>query len=63
MTARPWHLVNKKNYTTDQVAEKRLDICRECPFFITKTKQCRKCGCFMVAKTKLKKAKCPIGNW
>lgn len=44
-------------------AEDRLNICKMCPEFIDITKQCKKCGCFMVAKTKLESAKCPIGKW
>jgi hypothetical protein len=27
------------------------------------TSQCKKCGCFMEAKTKLPNAECPIGKW
>jgi hypothetical protein len=63
MTVRPWHLVNKNNYTTQDIADERLAICKECPFFIEAPQVCKKCGCFMVAKTKLKKAKCPVGKW
>jgi hypothetical protein len=48
---------------TAELAEKRMDICTACPELIKITKQCKKCGCVMTAKTKLKSAKCPIGNW
>ena len=41
----------------------RYDICKACPELIKLTKQCKKCGCFMVAKTKMTAAKCPIGKW
>lgn len=41
----------------------RYDICKSCPELIKLTKQCKKCGCFMVAKTKLENATCPIGKW
>ena len=44
-------------------AEARYTICVTCPFFQKKTKQCLKCGCFMIMKTKLDLAKCPIGKW
>jgi hypothetical protein len=60
---KPWNLLNKNNYTTQDVADERLDICRACPEFIKSTKQCKKCGCFMVAKTKLTKSTCPLGKW
>jgi hypothetical protein len=45
------------------VSKKRLDICIKCPEFFELTKQCKKCGCFMVLKTKLQDAECPLGKW
>ena len=42
---------------------RRMSICRECPFFVVRTEQCRKCKCFMKLKTKLQKASCPVGKW
>ncbi len=61
---RPWDLVNPKTeYAEDSVASSRFLICEECPFFISLTSQCKKCGCFMKAKTKLAKAKCPEHKW
>ena len=59
----PTALLKKSNYTTPEIAEERMEICLECPFLIQATKTCKKCGCFMSAKTKLKKAKCPINKW
>ena len=43
--------------------EDRMSICRGCEHYKDKTKSCKKCGCFMPAKTKLAKSKCPIGKW
>jgi hypothetical protein len=43
--------------------KRRMDICRGCPFFDSKLKRCRKCGCFMEAKTKIPGQKCPEGKW
>lgn len=61
---RPWHLLNPGKYLDDEkVADQRLEICRACPELIQLTTQCRKCGCFMAAKTKLEAAKCPLGKW
>lgn len=40
----------------------RMSVCQTCPFF-TKARTCRKCGCFMPVKTKLKNARCPLGKW
>lgn len=42
-------------------AQRRLGICRTCDFFTGK--RCLKCGCFMVAKTKMATTACPIGKW
>ena len=47
---------------TEQQQAERLSICRSCPF-IKKMDLCGKCGCFMTAKTKFKRSKCPIGKW
>ena len=44
-------------------SQERWAKCQECTFLTKKTSRCRKCGCFMRAKVKLKKAKCPIGIW
>lgn len=60
---RPWDLLDKSNYTDQETSSARYAICSECPELIELTKQCKKCGCFMVAKTKLINAKCPIGKW
>jgi len=49
--------------SSEDLAETRLSICKACPELIKLTTQCKKCGCFMSAKTKLEAAKCPIGKW
>jgi hypothetical protein len=61
---RPWDLLNPNSeWSSEQEADKRYSICLECPELISLTKTCKKCGCFMAAKTKLEHAKCPIGKW
>jgi hypothetical protein len=45
------------------VVDKRWQTCLNCEFFVKDSQRCTKCGCFMVAKTKLEAAKCPIGKW
>jgi len=61
---RPWDLINPKIHAVPvKVSGERLAICLECPELIKLTKQCKKCGCFMVAKTTLPEAECPIGKW
>lgn len=41
----------------------RMKICLQCEHFLKITKQCKKCGCFMIIKTRLPNATCPIGKW
>lgn len=49
--------------TDEETRNARLDICRSCEYLIHMTGQCKKCGCFMVAKTYLANANCPVGKW
>lgn len=61
---KPWDMLNpKEKRSQEEEVERRLNICRECPFFKPRTEQCSKCGCFMKLKTKLDRAHCPIGKW
>jgi len=51
--ARPWDLFNKNlGRVQEEISEKRLSICRECPEFIKTTSQCKECGCIMNFKNK-----------
>lgn len=60
----PLDMVNPNNYVKDlNISNKRFQICKECPELIKLTKTCKKCGCFMKAKTLLEAATCPIGKW
>jgi hypothetical protein len=61
---RPWHMLDPTAKRTEEDnADKRFEICKSCPELIKLTSQCKKCGCFMPAKTKLENAVCPIGKW
>lgn len=61
---RPWDVVNPNTeWANEKKSKERFDICKSCPELIKLTLQCKKCGCFMYAKTKLEKAICPIGKW
>lgn len=61
---RPWDMIKIDiEKVSDEKFEKRYSICKDCPELIKLTKQCKKCGCFMAAKTKLEAATCPIGKW
>ena len=48
---------------SDEIQVSRMDMCKDCPFLMKITKQCRKCGCHMPWKTQLPHATCPIGKW
>lgn len=61
---RPWDLIDPRvERSTPEEAERRFSICKECPEIIELTSTCKKCGCFMYMKTKLKDATCPLGKW
>ena len=57
----PLDLLNPKNYDEKKTSIARYEICKACPYYVSL--RCKKCGCFMAAKTKLKEATCPIGKW
>ena len=42
--------------------KERMEICNSCPFK-GDDQRCGKCGCFLPAKTRVKKSTCPIGKW
>lgn len=61
---RPWDMINPNaDHVTEEEATARFDICKQCPELLGITKQCKKCGCIMTAKTKLAKAECPLHKW
>ncbi len=59
----PIDLAFPSRYGPKELGAARYAICKECPQLIKATKTCKECGCFMVAKTKLEKATCPLGKW
>jgi hypothetical protein len=62
--SRPWDMLDPTvERASEEEANRRYSICKGCPELIKTTKQCKKCSCFMTAKTKLEKSSCPIGKW
>lgn len=53
---------NVKTASQDE-AVRRMKICKSCPHFLVAAYMCRKCGCYMPFKTKLKNMSCPEGHW
>lgn len=63
-TTRPWDLLKKETeYVSEEIQEKRIEICKSCPKFSKITNQCKLCGCIMGLKVKLSAASCPLGKW
>lgn len=61
---RPWDLIDPKSYNAPaNIQQERMSICQACPELLKITKQCKKCGCFMSAKTRLQYAECPMKKW
>jgi hypothetical protein len=56
-------LKSDTEYASEEMANVRFSICKDCPDLIPGIKVCKHCGCFMAAKTKLAEATCPIGKW
>ena len=50
-------------FASAELTEERYSICKSCEYFNTVSKTCKKCGCFMVAKTKLLNVTCPMYKW
>jgi len=60
----PMDMINPETEWVDEgLSNERFSICKACPELIKLTKQCKKCGCFMAVKSKMKLASCPLGKW
>jgi len=46
---------------TEPFARQRIEICRQCEHYAALF--CKKCGCFMPLKTRIRQAQCPLGKW
>jgi hypothetical protein len=47
----------------DTVQEIRMSICRQCDQLFKPLNTCKRCGCYMPAKTYLASVKCPLNKW
>lgn len=63
MSVKPWDMLNPNEPKNADLGDKRMSICETCPELIELTKTCKKCGCFMIMKTKLENATCPLDKW
>lgn len=56
-------VLDPKNEEDAAVIDNRLSECNACPELRKPIMQCRECGCFVLAKTRMKAASCPLGKW
>jgi len=62
--ARPWDILNPNtDYVSAEISDSRMALCNLCPELIPTGSVCKKCGCFMVIKTKMSHAFCPLEKW
>lgn len=55
--------VNQVLFASDELANERLETCNSCEHLFKPTGNCKKCGCFVKAKTKILNQQCPIKKW
>lgn len=55
--------VHDATFADEELSKSRLEICNSCEHLLKLTGNCKKCGCFVAGKTKLKQQKCPINKW
>lgn len=53
----------KELTVTQEVFNKRMSACHECPKYLKATNQCGECLCFLSLKGKLKDMECPLHKW
>ncbi len=50
-------------FTSQEVYEERMAICKKCTHYFKLTGQCKKCLCFMKVKARIAPMECPINKW
>lgn len=53
----------EKLFVNPDVQKKRLDVCRECPYFDGQQGRCKHCGCFLAYKVRFSLESCPLNKW
>ena len=57
------HAANGFSQVSDEVYEKRLNICRSCEHFDAQLTKCNHCGCLLNIKARWPTEACPIKKW
>lgn len=52
---------NGSEKISDDMRDKRLEICRGCEYMAGEN--CKLCGCFLFEKTKWSHESCPLNKW
>ena len=52
-----------KFFTSQEVYEDRIALCKDCVYYYKLTGQCKRCLCFMKIKARLAPMECPQGYW
>jgi hypothetical protein len=50
-------------FASPYVYKERLAVCKTCDFYAKAAHMCKDCGCFMPAKAKIAKLRCPKDKW
>ena len=50
-------------FTSDEIYNERLAICKECIYYYKPTGQCKRCLCFMKIKARIAPMACPEKYW
>lgn len=55
----------KSGFSTasEELQQKRLDICSSCPLLVKESDRCSACGCYVKSKVRMTTASCPKGHW
>jgi hypothetical protein len=50
-------------FVSEEVQQKRLNVCKDCPWFDPEQTRCKHCGCFLESKVKFSLESCPLKKW
>lgn len=53
----------KDAWSSRELFDQRLNICKQCDSYIALTMQCGECKCFIPVKAHITHAKCPRAIW
>lgn len=47
----------------NKTRKEKIEICESCPMFLSRTRQCAVCNCFIDLKASIPLLTCPRGKW